>query len=356
MDDLVVNQNVIDVLCRHHAIKRDNDSRPIIIFSCGGEDKYHPARNQLREYVERNKNRRLQNIFFLKAETIAQEDAFSDLDLLTKEALFADIADWLVIFAESVGTFCELGAFAALPHSVSITSVVVDQQYKNSSSFLLNGPVKVIESCNAELSKVFYSDLNCPLMNKDFEKTLLNIRNLVKENENFYLNRRRKIITKSVQKPNSEPSKKYTKDKTKSNSRTDIQVGSFAHEMLDLIALFQPIDESSLVSLYLKVKGIENVAKLRLVSQTLSNDMKKTTVIKPAHVLAIMHSTGMIGKLECDQSSESLYYSKVKLVNYFMFRRTDEKDFNEMRASVLLKRRRRSRNYAENFYCRFDAK
>lgn len=349
MDDLVIaNQKVISVLREHHTVRRDTSNRPIIIFSCGGEDKNHPARSQLKEYVERNKNSNLQNIFFLKAETIAKEDAFSDLDLLTQEALFADIADWLVIFAESVGSFCELGAFAALPHSVSITSVVVDQKYKGSNSFLLNGPVKVVESCNARLARVFYSDLNCPLMNKEFEETLLNIRSLVKENEKFHLNERRKRITRRSRENNPAGD-------SKTGSSITIQVGSFAHEMLDLITLFQPIDEKTLLALYRKLKGIETTTNTCLVSQTLSEDMKRPTTIKAAHVLAIMHSTGMIGVLDGDRSGERLYYSKVKLTSFFMFRRTDEKDFNEMRADVLLKRRRRNRDYANSFYQRFNA-
>lgn len=287
----------------------------------------------MKEYVEVNQEDLFTNIFFLRAEDIAKESAMAKFDLLTQEALVSDIADWLIIFAESTGSFCELGAFAALPSSVSITSVVVDKKYRGSHSFLMNGPVRVIDECDAPLSKVFFSNLNCPMENGDFTATLHSIRECVKQNEEFSSN---------------EDRKKLNSDATK------VRVGSFAHEILDLIDLFGPIDEETLLELYCRVKRF-NKSKFRLVSQTMSG-MKADKRIGVNQVLAAMHATGLIGTIDSEENMSLRYYSCINLDNYFMFKQTKDLDFNNMRARVLLERRKRNRFYESNFYKRFNAK
>lgn len=281
------------------------------------------------------------------------------MDLLTQEALVADIADWLVIFAESVGSFCELGAFAAMPHSVSITSVVVAREHKNDKSFLLNGPVKVISNSNAPLSKVFFADLNCPLTNVEFENFVLGIRDQITESEDCSLNRSRKSITKLDREPifNEKDKVKERGSNASYNKRPTltIQVGSFAHELLDLISLFSPISEKDLIWLYDKIKGINRrTTNIELISPAL-NDMHSNVRISSKHVLAIMLATGLIGAVGDSFSQESLYFSKVSPTSFFMFKKTEDQNFNEVRAEILLKKRRRKRSYARNFYYRFNA-
>lgn len=331
MDRNIFNDDVINVLKRHSADHRNRQKRPILVFSCGGDAKDHVSRDRLRRYVQAN-DTVLDNVYFMSAENIAKESAMYEFDLLAQEAIIADMADWLVLFAESVGSYCELGAFAALPHTVSIMSVVVDKRYKNSTGFLLNGPVKVVENCKAPLSDVFYSDLECPMENAEFESTVLNIRDLVEKNEKFPTNKGRKTIN---------------------HSPDTITVGSFAHELLDLIVLFQPISEEDLLTLYSEVKGFEK-AKLKLFSRVLSFDMKKEYVISIGQVLAAMRATELIGVVDNHALKQPHYYSKVRLNDYFMFRRTQEDDFRLMRAKVLLSRKGRRQEGAKSLYRRFD--
>lgn len=331
MDRNILNDDVINVLKRHSANYRNRQRRPILVFSCGGDAKDHASRDRLRRYVQAN-DTVLDNVYFMSAENIAKESAMREFDLLAQEAIIADIADWLVLFAESVGSYCELGAFAALPHTVSIMSVVVDKRYKNSSGFLLNGPAKVVENCKAPLSDVFYSDLECPMENAEFENTVLNIRDLVEKSEDFPTNKGRKLI----------------------NSKPDaIMVGSFAHELLDLVVLFQPISEEDLLTLYSEVKDFEKT-KLKIVSRVLSLDMKKEYTISIGQVLAAMRATELIGVVDNDTFKQPHYYSKVWLNDYFMFRRTQEDDFRQMRAKVLLSRKGRRQEGAKSLYRRFD--
>lgn len=333
MDASVLSSRVIDILKKHLSKNRSRAKRPIFIFSCGGNPENHPAREILKSYIEDNRSDQFKNVFIFNAEDIAEEPDMAKFDLLTQEALVADIADWLVIFAESVGSFCELGAFAAMPHSVAITSVIIDKKHKNDNSFLIKGPVRVIRESKAPLADVFYSNLQCPMANAKFTDVVNNIRENVIESELFESNKRRKKLSDS-----GDP---------------EVMVGSFAHELLDLITLFGPIDENTLIKLYVSVKEI-NRKDLSLRSLTLG-DMNRDQKVKPQQVLATMHAANLIG-IVSDKNEIPLYYSKINLESYFMFKDTDKRDFNEMRAEVLLYRRRNEFPYEANFYQRFNSR
>ena len=317
VDNLLLKPHVIDVLRRHLRRNRRYGEQPIFIFSCGGKKRMtHPARGILKQYVEKNQGILFRNVFLLRAEDIASEPQMAEFDLLTQEAIVSDIADWLIIFAESVGSFCELGAFAAMPHSAAIASVVVDRKYEGGDSFLLKGAARVIADCGAPFSKVYYSDLNCPLANERFTRKLNDVRTQVKLSEEFPSNKGRKMINRK---------------------QSEVLVGSFALEALDLIDILGPLDEQTLVALYCKIKGFTKRG-FRLVSRTM-RDMRPEDEarVEVGQVLAMMHATNLIGAIpESDEGSVS-YYSKVNLDGYFMFRQTDGSDFNDMRARVLTK-------------------
>ena len=330
MDKDVYTDDVFSVLRKHRAKNRDTASHPILIFACGGNPANHKSRHYLEEYVKNSEDPLLDNVFFLKAEDIAKEPSMKGFDLLTQEALVADIADWLVIFAESAGSFCELGAFSALPSSLSLTSVVIQKKYRGGDSFLINGPARMIEECGAVLSRVFYSRKDCPMENPDFVNCVINIRSFVMKNEDFSRNRGRKTI----------------------NTSSNVMAGSFAMELLDFITLFGPIDEEDLIRLYMRTKQLETQPVIH--SRILINDMGKETKIFPVQILEVMHATGLIGIIGNQKTSGPLYYSKINLTDYFMFRGTKDKDFLNMHAEVCLRKRRRGYPYAMDFYRRFD--
>lgn len=333
MDKSVFSKDVIDVLRGHLRSRLSPAKRPILIFSCGGCESDHAARRRLQEFVATDENDVFRNVFFLKAENLANDPAMNELDLLAQEAILVDIADWLVIFAESVGTFCELGAFASLPHSVSITSVVVDKSHQHDDSFLIRGPVRVIDKCRAPLSQVFFSDLDCPMLNGDFSEIVNNIREYVKDNEAFWVNKGRKTLN---------------------SKQRSIHVGPLAHELLDLVTLFGPINEADLMELYCEIKHFDRKA-IRIVSTVLSADMRSKTKIEPTHLLVTLRAMNLIGAREDPFLERPLYYSKIRLEDYFMFKETDESDFANMRALVLLKRRKRGREFEKDLYRRFDS-
>lgn len=331
LDRTIYKPKDIEVLRWHSAKNRDKSKRPLLIFSCGGNEDEYPSRNQLKRFVEDSKDENLNNVFFLNAENIAKTGGMHAFDLLTQEAIIADISDWLIIFAESFGSVCELGAFSSLPSSVPITSVVVDKKHRGEHSFIIDGPIKVIDSCKAPLSQVFYANIKCPLESASFAGFVRQIRDKVKESEIYPKTRDRKIINKVANK---------------------VKVGSFAHELLDLVALFEPIKQMDLIDLYCEIKNFKR-DELSISSLILTEDMKSPVKVSIEQVLGAMHASDLLGVL-FDENGLPLYFSKVKLDNYFMFRRTKDSDFQNMRARVMLRRRRRGFFYEEGLYRRFN--
>lgn len=332
MDKVLLSNDVVSILRRHLRSRRNPKKRPIFIFSCGGREDRHPARRMLQDFVTRSDDESFRNVFFLKAENLALDPRMEGLNLLAQEAILADVADWLVIFAESVGTFCELGAFASLPHSASITSVVVEKSHQHDNSFLIKGPVTVIKETPSVLSRVFYSNLDCPMANRLFAETVNDIRKRVEENEGRNIN----------------------KDRKKLNTQEDkINIGSLAHEMLDLITLFGPIDAPSLLSLYCTVKNFDP-RKVRIFSAVLQQDMDSDKRIGFDQLLAVLTSMNLIGSQWNEENGIEFFYSKIRLEDFFMFKGTDECDFANMRARVVLKRRKQGRGFEKSLYRRFD--
>ena len=318
------------VLVRYRRIKRSKDRRPVFVFCCGGDERSHPARRELANYVYASKNDRLKNVFCVKAENVAADSEFDELDLLTQEAMIADASDVLILFAESVGSFCELGAFASLPHVRSILAVVEDKKYAGNKSFLNDGPVRMIEMAGSPLNEVFYADLTCPMKSSELCSYVTNIRALVGESENHRLNEKRKLL----------------------NARQDdVNVGSLVHELLDLIHLFGPISEKDLIALYCDVKSFD-AKKVVIRSHTIASDMKLESTLSFKHVLALMRAIEIVRILE--DAGEMLYYTTCNLESYFMFKNTEFPAFRSAIAKTALGKRNRGWDGYSNVYRRFD--
>ncbi len=325
MDSSIYTDKAVDVLKKHIRKKRSQEDRPILIFPCGGNGKDCKARDELRSAIENSEDVRLRNTILLSAENIAKTPVLSSLNLLEQEALISDIADIILIFCESVGSFIELGAFTVLKSSTEITTVVIDSKYRNSESFLNNGPVKLIAGNKQPLSKVFYANLKCPLGSIELNYFIRSLRDAVKEYENRLWHR-----TKS----------QGTKKKAISNDGQKVDVGSFAHEMFDLISLLGPIDEKTLIELYLMLKGFSQ-SDFKLHSNTLSELPSNKNSILPRQVLAIMEAIGMIDEICINDQPLPLFVAAYPPVSFFMFKGTKEKDFAEMR--YLIHKRKKDR-------------
>lgn len=130
----------------------------IDLFLCGGASTQTDLsnRDQLRKRLE--KNNKL-SIFY-------PEDMFMELlsrkkyDLFTLENFLAENSDLIMIVCESPGSFTELGAFTSNDKTLNKLVVLIQKRYKNDKSFIMQGPVKYIETHNKNNVIYFNNDLD----------------------------------------------------------------------------------------------------------------------------------------------------------------------------------------------------
>lgn len=312
-----LDESDFELLRSHLRKQQSHQNRPVFIFPCGGEEKEHLSRKLFRDYIQKCRCDELNNVFCLTAEDIAQSDALKNLNLLQQEAMLADISDLIFIFAESVGSFCELGAFSSLPHASAITALAIDRKFEFEHSFLNEGPAQEIMDSKYPFNRVFYLDLNNPFSSAELCLFISEIRKNLKLGENRVLTEKRKT-------PNSD--------------QNNVQVGALAHEILDLLQLFGPLSKHEIVLLYKKVKEFR---KIKIISRIISEDMKRQPKceIKLEDVLSMLVATGLVIHHEARPKAPSLYSSAIHIESYFMFANTDAPRFAKMRAKVLLKMR-----------------
>ena len=114
--------------------------------------------------------------------------------MLTYEELLADISDAIIIFTESCGSYCELGAFADDVDRLTKKMIIVnDKKYEGAQSFLTKGPLAKAEAHGA---KVAYADVELGgiLHSDDLRKIIFE---LLKEFDNEKSGINKRVINKS---------------------------------------------------------------------------------------------------------------------------------------------------------------
>lgn len=130
----------------------------IDLFLCGGASSKINASNRdlLRKRLEKNDKL---SIFY-------PEDMFMELlsrkkyDLFTLENFLAENSDLIMIVCESPGSFTELGAFTSNDKILDKLVVLIQKKYKNDKSFIMQGPVRYIESKNKNNVIYFNNDMD----------------------------------------------------------------------------------------------------------------------------------------------------------------------------------------------------
>ena len=117
-----------------------------LVFLCGkelsGENSTNPCnRRKVKGFLKRHRNDvKCINVEKLTEKLLDQEK----LNLLTFEEFIAALSDAIILFAESWGSVCELGAFSASDSLARKMVVINDKQHINSLSFVSQGPIAKI--------------------------------------------------------------------------------------------------------------------------------------------------------------------------------------------------------------------
>lgn len=126
-----------------------------VIFICGGPWGDPPsAVKSRRDIILRESVRgELKKFRFVRAESLTEigQNA-SYKEFLTFEADIAQISALVLLFAESAGSFTELGAFAMVDDIADRLLVIVDDVYYVDDSFIKWGPIEYLEKSRGDES------------------------------------------------------------------------------------------------------------------------------------------------------------------------------------------------------------
>jgi hypothetical protein len=146
-----------------------------LVFVCGGATsrprKY--ARSRFLRYARRE----LHDFRVLLAEVafkdLSEHDQPSFLNLAEFEELIADIADCILMFPESPGSFAELGFFSA-NQDARKKLLIANNIDKQGDSFINNGPIAFVNESSTFRATVYLDFSNKP---NDFKAVVERIRN-----------------------------------------------------------------------------------------------------------------------------------------------------------------------------------
>lgn len=244
-------QNILLVLRKNLRDKKFSSSKfPLFVFICGEQilddknniktpDELRQGKNKRQFILDKISQINNRKIVGVIAETLIE--TFRDHDSLTFEGILADISDEIIIIVESVGTFCELGAFSFSQDLVNKLYVLNDEKHRDDKSFINRGPIRKISDSRSGESKYIVYDTD--QWDKDAE--------LQKHFESW---RKRRV---SYHVPElSDDGKTYC-----------VRVKDFVYEVINIISIFQPItmDEFLIVYKYLRgpfrIKDSQNKVK-----------------------------------------------------------------------------------------------
>lgn len=329
MDSQIYSELRLENLKRYVRQKRTRDALPTFIFSCGGDPSSHPARRILKEHISHSSNSCFSNVYCINAENMADMPEFLGKNLLIQEAMIIDASDCVILFAESVGSWCELGAFSSLPTVYPILTVAYDKKYEASKSFLMNGPIEMVRQHETPLAKAFGVDLRCPTASADFVRFLSSIKAAAQED-------RRKPINRTF---------------------SEINVGGYVHELLDIVNFFAPVLVEDVEPLYRILKGFPDKGKLNIVSPTISESIKDSRSlskeINTGQIIAFMRASRMIAA-QTDGEGRTWLSPIIQPEHSFMFTEKYKRSLKRIQTSILLAKRRKGILGAANVYHRFD--
>lgn len=282
-------------------------NHPLFLFLCGGDDSdpQYVCRREVERYVRINS--RFKRVLTVKPEILLNEyaPAIEGINLLELEAIIADLSDAILLFDESAGSLCELGAFAMSPPIRRILTACIPERHFGKQTFVIQGPVRLIEANPTDLSSVIYLDIECPFSSPGLNDYLEELEENARKFHHRKINR----------------------------SPDEVDLGSFTRECLDLITVFAPLKDYELLEIYKEYKGFDafsfKIGTLESPPRSLSYKV----------ALAYLASTGL---LAYDLAAGTLDMTG-EAPGYFMFSPSRRARIQSIRADLLGYRRKAHR-------------
>ena len=261
---------------------------PKFVFLCGKAYSDLDYKNSNRGIAGKYLCCNSDNIFIVLSEKLWEDNFDTSIDLLTFEEFLAEVSDTIILFVESPGSFCELGAFAYAEKLFSDKLIIViDQKYKNDKSFIATGPVA---KAKKDGSTVVYAPLDgTGLLSSPDLRHVLN------------------------EKINAFKSKNCPQNKRVPNQNQDeVQINSFILELLELVRILQPISRSDLIKVYKEIKGFSHFSFVKKDGNEFHNEIKVDYIFKLLSTVGLIHIHNNIIGCNIETKNQSLMFSYTK--------------------------------------------
>lgn len=265
-----------------------------LVFLCGKKYSDSCNRSKVVRFLEKHR----QDIKCINVENM--EKFLEEMDLLTFEEFIAALCDLIILFPESYGSVCELGAFSARDNLLKKLIVINDRSHMNTKSFITLGPIKRIREYNEK--SVIYTDKDAIFLNPDLHNYLINC----------------------------VPEQKSCKPNLKHNA---ISLDAYMYEVIDIINLFGPVTSKQISSLYKWLKGFND--GYSFFDQNMDGALLAKK-INPRHVLEVLELLGYIERVEPKLDYYILSSTSKKVVG-FMFS-LNEKKYQSLRAHIVARK------------------
>lgn len=257
---------------------------PKFVFLCGSaysKEKYAQSnRGVIGKYI----TKKSEDVFIVLSEELWDDSFDSNIDLLTFEEFLAEVSDAIILFVESPGSFCELGAFAYADKLFSDKLVVViDEQYQGDKSFIITGPTA---KANKDGAKIIYA----PLLGTGLLSSN-DLRNVIDEKLSEFSSKSSSANKRMPNQPNGL-----------------LYVNTFIIELLELIRLLQPVSRKDLIEIYKRVKGITSFTFIKKDGTKFHNEIKFDYILKLLKIVGIIGSNGDLITMDHYTKSQSLMF------------------------------------------------
>lgn len=289
MDSRIYSDKMIESMKSH----LDNDTNkyityPKFIFLCGAAYSENEYDNTNRGIIDKYLKSKTKNTFIVLSEKLWEDSFNSNIDLLTFEEFLAEVSDAIILFVESPGSFCELGAFAYAEKLFSDKLIIViDEKRKKDKSFIITGPTAKAQKDGA---KIIYAPLDgTGLLSSDELRTTVN-----------------KLSTEFASK-SSQSNKRHP-----NKEEAYISVNTFILELLELIKIVQPISRKDLIDIYKEIKGFSVFKFVKKDGANFHNEIKYDYIIKLLVTVRLIELDGNLISTELYQKSQPLMFSYSK--------------------------------------------
>ena len=257
MDSCIYSGEMIESMKRH--LDRNTGrfiTYPKFVFLCGAAYVAAEYDQTNRGIIDKYLKTKSKDVFIVLSERLWEDSFYANIDLLTFEEFLAEVSDSIILFVESPGSFCELGAFAYADRLFrDKLIVVIDRKYKNDKSFIITGPAAKAQKDGA---KVIFAPLSGNgLLSSD------DLRSIIED-------KTREFSSKSA----------GGNKRTPNSDETKMSVNSFLIELLELIRILQPISRKDLIEIYKAVKGFSAFSFVKKDGAPFHNEIKYDYIIK----------------------------------------------------------------------------